>query len=231
MLINIIERVYVFLKKESITIDQKISNSDLVSLLFDQLVGRIRGLFFCHFAYARKFVFVGPRVRLRSIRNIFLGKNVVLGENVFIDGLGHNGVHLGNDCSIGAYSRLIVGRNYRSLGNGINIGDNVGIGEFAYIGGAGKVNIGKGCIIGQYFSVHPENHNFSDSESEIRLQGTSRKGITIGDNCWIGSKVTILDGAVIGSGCVIAAGAVVKENFADNLVIGGVPAKILKNRY
>ena len=73
-------------------------------------------------------------------------------------------------------------------------------------------------------------YNFADINTPIRLQGVTRKGIKIGNNCWIGSKVTILDGVEIGDGCVIAAGAVVQTSFPPNSVIGGVPARILKQR-
>ena len=78
--------------------------------------------------------------------------------------------------------------------------------------------------------MHSENHVFSDADKTIREQGVSHKGIKIGSNCWIGAKVTILDGAVVGDGCVIAAGAVVRGTFPENCVIGGVPARILKFR-
>ena len=105
------------------------------------------------------------------------------------------------------------------------------IGEFAYIGGAGGLKIGSETIVGQYLSIHPENHTFSDLEIPIRNQGVSRKGISIGKNVWIGSKVTILDGANIGDGCVIAAGSVViSGQYEKNSIIGGMPAKILKKR-
>ena len=62
----------------------------------------------------------------------------------------------------------------------------------------------------------------------IKHQGVSRKGIVIGDNCWIGAKVTILDGVRIGNSCVIAAGAVVKGEFPDHCVIAGVPARVIR---
>jgi acetyltransferase-like isoleucine patch superfamily enzyme len=58
----------------------------------------------------------------------------------------------------------------------------------------------------------------------------NRKGIKIGKNCWIGSKVSILDGVQLGNGCIVAAGAVVTKSFPDNSIIGGVPAKLLKTR-
>ena len=102
------------------------------------------------------------------------------------------------------------------------------LGEFAYLGGAGGLEIGNDCVIGQYFSCHPENHQFEDSSKLIRLQGTTRKGIKIGNNCWIGAKVTILDGVTIGDNCVIAAGAVVTKSMPAGRLIGGVPAKVLK---
>ena len=54
--------------------------------------------------------------------------------------------------------------------------------------------------------------------------------LKVGCNCWIGAKVTILDGARVGNGCIIAAGAVVRGEFPDNVIIGGVPAKIIKVR-
>ena len=58
-----------------------------------------------------------------------------------------------------------------------------------------------------------------------------RKGqIIIGNDCWIGRGATILGGVTIGDGCVIAAGSVVTKSFPDNVIIGGVPAKIIKDR-
>jgi len=63
------------------------------------------------------------------------------------------------------------------------------------------------------------------------LQGASHHDISVGPNCWIGAKVTILDGAAIGEGCVIAAGAVVKSgSYAAGGIYGGIPARFLGAR-
>ncbi len=158
------------------------------------------------------------------------GKFLKLGRNVMLSGLGKEGIVFGDNVSIGDYSQIIVATTLQNIGKGIHIGHHVGIGEFAYLGGAGGLSIGDDCIVGQYFSCHPENHYFSDPIKLIRRQGVDRKGITIGKNCWIGSKVTVLDGVQIGDGCVIAAGAVVNKSFVDNSIIGGVPAKIIGQR-
>ncbi|RZK88089.1 MAG: acyltransferase, partial [Hymenobacter sp.] len=92
------------------------------------------------------------------------------------------------------------------------------------------LSIGDDCIIGQYFSCHPENHVHDQPDELIRLQGVTRQGISIGANCWIGSKVTVLDGVVIGAGCVVAAGAVVTRSVPAGSVVAGVPARIISSR-
>lgn len=175
-----------------------------------------------------RLLMLGRRVRFFNLSHIKWGKWVKLEDYVYLNALGKGEIKLGNNVSIGAYSRLIIATSFDHIGSHIHIGDQVGIGEFAYLGGAGGLEIGDQCIVGQYFSCHPENHNYTDKKIPIRLQGTSRKGIKIGQNCWIGSKVTILDGVEIGDNCVIAAGAVVTKSMPPNSIIGGVPAKVIK---
>ena len=77
---------------------------------------------------------------------------------------------------------------------------------------------------------HAENHNYADKNKLIKEQGVTHKGIKIGNNCWIGSGAVFLDGVEIGDGCVVAANAVVTKKFASNSIIGGVPAKLIKER-
>ena len=92
------------------------------------------------------------------------------------------------------------------------------------------MTIGANVIMGQHISFHPETHVFASMAKPIRQQGVTRAGIVIGNDCWIGAKVTFLDGARVGSGVVVAAGSVVRGVIPDNVVIGGVPARILKHR-
>lgn len=169
----------------------------------------------------------GARVRTPCMLRT-AGGLVRLEEHCLVDCLSRDGVLLGRNFKLGAYSHMIASGSIAELGKGITIGDNVGIGEFAYIGGAGGVIIGADCIIGQYLSVHPEDHLFTDPDRPIREQGVSRKGIEIGPGCWIGAKVTILDGVIIGRCSVIAAGSVVTRSFPDRSLIGGVPAKLIR---
>lgn len=212
-------------KNNEFTLDEKVSSFDLLSLCIDKFIELARGVIFF-----RRIAFLGKGVKLRSQSQIVSGKSLVVGDYSYINGLGENGIKFGNACSIGRFANISVSGSFSDIGKWIEIGDNVGIGDYAHIGGAGGVLIGKDTIVGSYFSVHPENHNIADIDTVIRLQGVNRQGIVIGENCWIGAKVTLLDGAVVGSGCVIAAGSVVRGSFPDNVIIGGVPAKIIKQR-
>lgn len=172
----------------------------------------------------------GPGVTFFNLPRIRWGRFLKLGKQVHISALGRGWVEIGDHVGIGDFSRVVISTSMNQLGEYITIGNNVGIGEFSYLGGGGGLEIGNDVIAGQYLSCHPENHVFADLETPIRLQGVERKGIRIGDNCWLGSKVTILDGVELGDGCVVAAGSVVTQSFPAGSVIGGVPAKLLKTR-
>lgn len=80
-------------------------------------------------------------------------------------------------------------------------------------------------------SFHAENHQYQDLQTPIRLQGETRQGIIVDDDCWIGAKSTILDGVHIQKESVVAAGSVVTKNVPAGSIVAGVPAKVLRSRY
>lgn len=216
-------------KNPDFSFDSRVSEVVLISLLGIKLIALLRANFklLLHFK-APSILFAGKGVKFFNASAMKFGRFLYLGDYVYLSALGIEGLTIGDNSSIGAYSRLVVSTSFNNIGRYIRIGKNVGIGEFAYLGGGGGLDIGNDCIIGQYLSCHPENHRFEVSSVLIRCQGTVRKGISIGNNCWIGAKVTLLDGAAVGNNCVIAAGAVVNKKFPDNCIIGGVPARIIR---
>lgn len=174
--------------------------------------------------------FVGRRVRLRFARKVEIGRYAVIGDGAILSGLGRDGLRIGARANIGAYTRLVVGTDLQRPGAHIVIGEGCGIGEFSSVGGSGGVTIGRNTIIGQYFSAHPENHNFADLTRPIRDQGTTRKPIGIGEDCWFGARVTVLGGVTIGQGCVVAAGAVVTRDVPPYSIVAGIPARVVGSR-
>ncbi len=188
--------------------------------------GLLRGLLL-----TRRRLVLEPGARVSDPRRLRISGGLVrIGAHSRIECTSRMGIQVGRNFKLGAFSRMIASGTLSDLGHGITVGDNVGISEFAYIGGAGGLRIGNDVIVGQYFSTHPENHIFDDLEVPIREQGVTRAGIEIGSNCWIGAKVTILDGVTLGRGSVVAAGSVVNRSFPDHAIVGGVPARLLRMR-
>lgn len=218
------------LRNPAFRFDEALNTGALFSFACLQAICMLRGLRLLISFRSPKGMMLGRGVRFFNMSKITWGRFFKAGDYVFISALAREGIHFGNNVGIGAFSRIVVSTSLNNIGAYIRIGNNVGIGEFAYLGGGGGLEIGDDSIIGQYLSCHPENHIYSDSEMLIRLQGVTRRGIRIGRNCWIGSKVTILDGVDIGEGCIVAAGAVITRSMPPNAIIGGVPAKVIKER-
>lgn len=190
----------------------------------------IRGLVLNVFGLRNRLALVGPYNQFFYRRNVFFGKKVKVGSHCIISGLGKHGLIIGDYSSIASYCRIVVSTSHTELGEFIRIGNNVGIGEFASLGGSGGLTIGDNTIIAQYFSAHPENHVFRDSSLSIKNQGTERKEISIGEGCWIGAKVTVLAGVKVGNGVVIGAGSVVTKDVEENAVVVGNPARVIRIR-
>ena len=106
------------------------------------------------------------------------------------------------------------------------IGDHTRVGIHNTI--IGPVSIGNHVNLAQGITVTALNHNFSDPDKRIDEQGISTAAVHIGDDVWIGANAVVLPGVTIGSHSVVAAGAVVTKDVEPNTIVGGVPAKILK---
>jgi galactoside O-acetyltransferase len=64
----------------------------------------------------------------------------------------------------------------------------------------------------------------------IRLQGETRQGIVVEDNCWVGAGSIFLDGVRVGTGSVVAAGSVVTKDVPPYAIVAGSPARVIKIR-
>lgn len=208
---------------KSYTVDPRIPESLLVRTLFIRATMRLRGLVFL-----RRKVFLGSGCSVSNAGNIRFGHNVTIEKQTRLDGYAAQPIVLGDNVRIGAYSYLTCTSHLSKYGIGLKMGANSAIGDFTHFGASGGIEIGTDVIMGSYISFHSENHNFNDTTRLIREQGVTSKGIKLGNNIWVGAKVTFLDGCQIGDNSVVAAGAVVSGTFPPNSIIGGVPAKILK---
>ena len=114
---------------------------------------------------------------------------------------------------------------YTDYGQNITIGKNVFINSCCCFQDQGGIEIGDNVLIGQQVVLATLNHDLMPE----KRANMSPAPIKIGNDVWIGAHATILAGVTIGNGAVIAAGAVVTKDVPANTVVGGVPAKIIKN--
>jgi acetyltransferase-like isoleucine patch superfamily enzyme len=112
--------------------------------------------------------------------------------------------------------------------NNIHLGHGVTIGPFVTIYAQASVTIGDGTLIGPCVSIVDFDHDLSTPEA-IGEVGT-KKPVSVGRHCWIGSNAVILKGVTMGDNCVVGAGSVVTKSFPNDSIIAGNPAKLIRRR-
>ena len=113
---------------------------------------------------------------------------------------------------------------YADFGKNLTIGRGVFINSGCCFQDQGGISIGDGCFIGHQVVFATIDHGL---EPEHRHDNYVSP-IKLGKNVWVGSHATILRGVTVGDNAVIAAGAVVTKDVPANTVVGGVPAKVIK---
>lgn len=114
---------------------------------------------------------------------------------------------------------------YTDCGKNLKIGKNVFFNAGCKIQDQGGITIEDGTLIGHSTVLATLNHSMSPEHRGNLLPSP----IHIGKNVWIGANATICPGVSIGDGAVIAAGTVVNRDVDANTVVGGVPARVIKN--
>lgn len=149
-------------------------------------------------------------------------------------GGGNRNIKIGNNTVIQAHSILGCWVKYSGVSYtpSIIIGDNCNIGEYMHISAIDKVTIGDGLLTGRFVYIGDNAHGgLSWEEASIppaRRALKSKGKIEIGNNVWIGDKVTILGGVTIGDNVIIGANSVVTHDVPSNCVAAGNPAKVIK---
>lgn len=146
---------------------------------------------------------VGKNISIVGSKNIFLGDRVIIGNQNWLDAINDGQIIIGND---------------------VSLSQNV------HIAAVDKVIIGDGSLIGSDVLITDHNHAFGGLMDKImpKQRPLNSKAITaLGQNVWLSDNVKVLSGVTLGNNVVVAANAVVTKSFPDNVIIGGIPAKII----
>lgn len=229
---QLITKIIHRLGKENYQLDESLTSSDLLKIVWEKGWSVIRGILFLKpfLNQSEGLIFMGKGVKVKSKNRIRTGRTLTLGDHVEINALSRQGVTIGNNVSILKNTTIECTGVIRELGEGLTIGDHVGISQNCFIQVRGKVEIGSYVIFGPGVSLFSENHNFDRTDEYIINQGATRKGIKIGDGVWIGAGAIVLDGVTIGENAIVAAGSVVSKDVLPYTIVGGIPAKTIKNR-
>ncbi len=123
-----------------------------------------------------------------------------------------------------SYSTMVVGNDVY-----------IGFGAVFHAGEGAEIHIGNKVMFGPEVVIQAGNHNTSVLGQYMfdvkEKRPEDDQSVIIGDDVWIGTRAVILKGVTIGEGAIVAAGAVVTRDVPAYCIVGGVPAKVLKERW
>lgn len=188
------------------------------------LRGRLyRGLF----GSAGRGLVIGRNVTFRHPRKIRLGERVVIDDNAVVDakGLTNSGIAIEDGVFVGRNTIVYCKNGDITLKSGANLSSN------CTIFSSNRLTIGRGTMVGAYtYMLSGGEYDPADPTPFADQSGMKTKGeLIVGDNCWIGARVTVLDGASVGDRCVIGAGAVVTRPVPAGSLAMGVPARVVRS--
>lgn len=183
--------------------------------------------------YGSKYVIFGKKFRCDSIPRIIvdkncklkIGNNVEFKRNVEIRSHGNSLISIGNNVRLDRGIRILAA-NWAA----IQIEDGVKVGLYTVMNGGDSISIGKKALVSGFVYLQTSMHGYGDKNLPVQEQGYVHAPVVLEEDAWLGTHVVILPGVTIGKGAVVGSNAVVTKNVEPFCVVGGIPAKLIKER-
>ncbi|WP_220755593.1 DapH/DapD/GlmU-related protein [Shewanella sp. KT0246] len=158
---------------------------------------------------------------LMQVETIHIGEQCFIAPEAHLFAERGRDIHIGNQCMIAADVFL---HGPITMGNEVAINHGC-----SFDGGRVGISIGDRTRIANNVTIYAFNHGMS-ADSPIYQQPVSAKGITIGEDVWVGAQAGIVDGVKIGNQAVVGMGSIVTKDVPEFAIVAGNPAKIIGDR-
>ncbi len=166
-----------------------------------------------------------PKILIDKGARLEIGDGVELRRNLEIRVHQQSVMQIGNSVRIDRGVRLLSTNAAK-----ITIADGVRIGLYTVFNGGDSISVGAGSLLSGFVYLQTSMHGFKNKGVAIQKQGYAHAPVCLKEDVWLGTHVVVLPGVTLESGVVVGSNAVVNKSVEAHAVIGGVPAKILKER-
>ena len=177
---------------------------------------------FYNVAFGTKFRYFGKGCSVDISGQVKIGNNVYIGDHVSLI--------VEKDAVLEIAENSFIGENcyIKCFGGKVLIGKDVSINSKSYINGCGGITIGDNTRIGTQSILIASNHKFGEPDLLVK-DAITKQGVSLGQNIWLGARVTVLDGVTIADDSVIGACSLVSKPLPESGVYVGIPTKKIKS--
>lgn len=130
-------------------------------------------------------------------------------------------IHLGECTAVDRFATIVVKHGKLLAGR------NLYLGVGSVVVARESITIGENVLIAEHVTIRDQDHAMTPTAGQGRVGFTSSP-VVIGDNVWLGAKVTVIQGVTIGNNVVVGANSVVTHDLPDNCVAVGAPARVVR---